>query len=32
MDRDTGKVLAVIAWLGLMAWMVVACTLPVWTK
>jgi hypothetical protein len=32
MDTNTEKVLAVMVWLGLMAAMVIACTLPVWTK
>ena len=32
MDTNTEKALAVMVWLGLMAAMVVACTLPVWTK
>ena len=32
MDTNTEKVLAVMVWLALMAAMVVACTLPVWTK
>jgi hypothetical protein len=32
MDDSMEKVMAVLVWLGLMAAMVVACTLPVWTK
>ena len=32
MDDRMEKALAVMVWLGLMAAMVVACTLPVWTK
>ena len=32
MDDRMEKVMAVMVWLGLMAAMVVACTLPVWTK
>ena len=32
MDDRMEKVMAIMVWLGLMAAMVVACTLPVWTK
>ena len=32
MDDRMEKVMAVLVWMGLMAAMVVACTLPVWTK
>lgn len=32
MDDRMEKVMAVMVWMGLMAAMVVACTLPVWTK
>ena len=32
MDTNTEKALAVMVWLALMAAVIVACTLPVWTK
>ena len=32
MDDSMEKVLAVMVWMALMACMIVACTLPVWTK
>ena len=32
MDDRMEKVMAVLVWLGLMAAVIVACTLPVWTK
>lgn len=32
MDTNTEKALAVMVWLGLMAAVIAACTLPVWTK
>ena len=32
MDDRMEKVMAVMVWMALMAAMVVACTLPVWTK
>ena len=32
MDTNTEKTLAVMVWLGLMAAVIVACTLPEWCK
>lgn len=32
MDDSMEKVMAVLVWMALMAAVIVACTLPVWTK
>lgn len=32
MDDRMEKVMAILVWMGLMAAVIVACTLPVWTK
>lgn len=32
MDRDTEKAFALMVWFVLMGAVIIACTLPVWTK